>query len=711
MRSLPWLCASLLLSCAPAIEPSRLELNRTRLDFGTVEAGVGGFRTVLALRNPGEAAVHVTSLRLDPPAPELELEGLPIDEVAGGSRKLLTVVYRPLVDGTVSSVLRVETDDGLAPREVPIVGAALHLDAVVQLDSGASCPGTPGSLDFGTVTNGTTVSRQLVVESTGTGVIGVVRASVSPADAGFTVEGNARSLPPGTSGTLTVKYDPRIAGPLTGLITLETNSLALPKLEVPLCATGLVSALCVAPALLSFGDVAPGTSAVATVTASSCGNLPVTLTGAEQVQAATTGTGFSLRSDAGLPLTLDAGQSTSFELRFDSTSRVRARTQLRFTSSSLVTPEVLVNAGANLPPPCDARLDVTSLHFYKDLAWAQPLRLTNQGSTDCVIERLEILPLGSPFELDRQLELPAVLPGNGSIELVVKYLPAPTETQPATATLELELDWVHRVSLQGDPLPPPACHLVPGAALVDFGLIDPSVPAARILSLTNVGSAPCRLMGATTNRSELTASLVSTTVEPGGATAVTVSYTPAGAAVPVQGTLTLSSNDADEPQRRIPVSAGHVRCDPDCHCDATQTATYWRFPAQSGGSSITTAAPGQGAIWESCDPRRCSGSQVAVQVGRDAFLCAQPPPTCSGGLALDFVIDGWACVPCALIVQYGGLFGGVRVCAPAPNLSCAAGEAPTFDAARHAWSCQPTCDNGLYDQRIAPGGALVCVPC
>lgn len=698
--------AILVAACVPSAPP-QLTLNRDRLDFGEVEVG-GTYRLGVALTNPGSATLSVTQVGLEPPSAELELEGLPLEEIAAGNRGVLTVVYRPTGEAPLSALLRVEAADGQGPREVPVTGQAVRLDAVVQLKPGPGC-----ALDFGTVLSGDAGVREFTLESTGSGTIAVLKASVSPEDAGFTIEGlgDGLSLPRGQRGAFTVRYDPTRAGPQRGAVTLETSSFLLPRLEIPLCGTGLVSAVCATPAALSLGGVAPGASATGRLTVTSCGNLPVTLESARIVADPTAEAGFSLDPAPQLPLALTPGQSTVLAVRFDSTSTRTARSQVRLTSSSAVTPTVWVATGANLPPPCTATLAPTSLRFYKDLAPMQSVRLTNEGVTDCLIERLDIVPAGSEFALERELEFPAVLSARSSMELGVKYAPPSTSRTPTTATLQVELDWVHEVPLRGDPRPPPGCHLLPERPVLDFGLISGGGPVTRSLELTNVGADACGVQGITFDQLGFSAVLPSMWIAAQSRTSLAVSAT--AEASLVAATMTLSSNDRDHPHLAVPIITGHVRCDPSCACTAQQTPTYWRFSDQPYvASGLSPATSELGAFQESCDPKRCADRQVAVEVDRGVLQCVPEPPTCPAGQALEVQQgEGWGCVPCALIVQYGGLFGGQRACAPIPALTCSSGTVPTFDAKGRTWRCVATCNNGAYDQRRLADGTLVCVPC
>ncbi|MDP1824315.1 MAG: choice-of-anchor D domain-containing protein [Archangium sp.] len=695
----------LTLGCAP--KPG-LELNRDRLDFGEVEVG-GTYRAAVVLTNPGEASLKLDGISLVSPLSELELEGLPLAGVEPGGTAVVRVVYRPVAEGTVSAVLRIAAADGKGPRELPVVGRAAILSAAVQPEPGASCPGVAGSIDFGAVTNGDAGIRLVTVESTGTGSIAMLKATFSPPDAGFTVAGlaAARSLAPGQRATFTVRYDPTLPGPQSGTLTLETNSFLVPRIEIPICGTGLVPVLCASPANLAFGAVAPGTSSTVQLTATSCGNLPVTLRSALIVPDTATVGGFSLAPSQVLPQTLEPGQSTLIDVRFDSTSALTARSKVQLTSSSPVTPALFLPAGANLPPPCNATFGPTSLHFYKDLAASQPVSLTNKGNTDCLIERVEFLPAGADFVLERPLQLPAVLAARSTMEFTVNYVPPGTANTPTNATLELELDWVHEVQLRGDPRPPTGCHLVPHVRAIDFGLVAPVGTPSRELRLTNVGSDPCTIHGITFDTPGFSSFNPTTTVPPQGQTLITIGYV----GPTITARMTISSSDEDQPQLTLPVVTGHVRCDPNCACTAGQTPTFWRFSGSVGSAVTPSGNTTVGAYMESCDPKRCAAGEVAVEVDRGVIECAGVPPDCAAGTSFELQGREWACVPCALIVQYGSIFSGERACAPLPNLSCGSGLSPTFDAKGKAWRCISTCDNGLYDQRTLANGTLVCIPC
>jgi hypothetical protein len=160
--------------------------------------------------------------------------------------------------------------------------------------------------------------------------------------------------------------------------------------------------------------------------------------------------------------------------------------------------------------------------------------------------------------------------------------------------------------------------------------------------------------------------------------------------------------DAGNPDDGPPMDAGAVMTVVDAG------------PMPIADAGVATFEPDGGVH---CAMTRCGTAQVAVEdptsvYGSPNLICTSPPPRCSGGQWAQYTVSGhWICTDCSVLIHYGGIFGGVTRCAPAPTASqCGAGEVPTFDATQEAWQCAPKCDNGLYDQ-VMLAGVLVCVPC
>lgn len=90
--------------------------------------------------------------------------------------------------------------------------------------------------------------------------------------------------------------------------------------------------------------------------------------------------------------------------------------------------------------------------------------------------------------------------------------------------------------------------------------------------------------------------------------------------------------------------------------------------------------------------------------------CLEAPPACPSPSHLGRTATAWSCLNCEVVIQYGDLYGGKRVCVDRPRMACPSGQVPTLVFESASWECRATCDNGEYDQ-LQLGDRLVCVPC
>jgi hypothetical protein len=178
-----------------------------------------------------------------------------------------------------------------------------------------------------------------------------------------------------------------------------------------------------------------------------------------------------------------------------------------------------------------------------------------------------------------------------------------------------------------------------------------------------------------------------------------------------RGEVLIKSTDVEAPELEVPMfgfAGPLLPPPPEARCPEGQEITYRRYDTPAVASGVFDPATAQ-PFHQLCEDHGCMGSDVAIETGIGHFVCDDAPPECGEGQGLEYA-GGWRCVACDVVVQYGFIFNGLRVCAPPPNLSCQTGQVPTFDAEMRRWRCESTCDNGLYDRQTVDGD-IVCVPC
>jgi hypothetical protein len=132
------------------------------------------------------------------------------------------------------------------------------------------------------------------------------------------------------SVTLTVQYDPTTAGTASGQITISSNSTTGGTAVVALGGTGTAAnpQLTISAGSLSFGSVTVNTATTQTLTLTSAGTTPVTVS-----SVAITGAGFTLLGGS-FPVTLNPTQTLTLQLQFDPTTAGTLTGQITIRSNS-----------------------------------------------------------------------------------------------------------------------------------------------------------------------------------------------------------------------------------------------------------------------------------------------------------------------------------------------------------------------------------------
>ena len=216
---------------APA--PS-IALTPATLSFGSVVLGDTATLTA-QVRNAGTATLSVTGIALCSGS-SAEFGWSPAGplSIAPGQATTLTVTYQPTAAGTDSGCLAISSNDAASPvvnLGVGGIGVAQAVPAVVL---------SPDSVDFGTVTVGSSASRTASIQNTGTGPLSVTGISLcSGTSPEFAWSPSAPlTVAAGQSTTLTVTYRPTGAATDTGCIAIATNDPAKPVVNLQVTGAG-----------------------------------------------------------------------------------------------------------------------------------------------------------------------------------------------------------------------------------------------------------------------------------------------------------------------------------------------------------------------------------------------------------------------------------------------------------------------------------------
>jgi hypothetical protein len=284
--------------------------------FGNIQVG-GNSSQSETLTNTGGATVTISQAA--PSGPGFSISGLnPPVTLAINQSVTFNAIFAPTTAGPASGALSIVSDASNSPLSIPLSGTGLA--------PGALTP-NPTSLAFGSVQDGTSSSLSETLTNTGGSSLTISAATAS--GTGFSLSGLTVpvTLTAGQSASFTVLFSPTTSGAASGSVSITSNG-SNPNLSIPLSGTGVTQGdLTANPTSLAFGNVQVGTSKSLTDTLTNTGGSSLTISAATA-----SGTGFSL-SGLSLPLTLTAGQSTSFTVLFSPATSGAASGNVSITST------------------------------------------------------------------------------------------------------------------------------------------------------------------------------------------------------------------------------------------------------------------------------------------------------------------------------------------------------------------------------------------
>jgi len=537
-----------------------LRLSSTTLSFGQVAVGSTS-RLALTATNTGTDSFTITSARASTSQFSLSTPTLPLT-ISAGQTANLTISFSPASVSEVAGMISLSSSAS---------------QAILKLSGTGSAPGqlllNPSSINFGTVLVGGNQSQSATLTNTGSSSLVISQAAVSGAYfqlSGLTVP---VTLNPGESTQVIVSFAPQSGGPQSGSIVFTTDD-AVPVLQssvqrenfkrrssgkggatstgsdgvsITLSGTGMTPGqLAAAPTSVGFSNVQAGTSQNQTVTLNNSGGSSVSIS-----QALVTGSGFSL-SGISVPLTLAAGQSTTFTVSFAPQGAGTVNGNIALTSN-------VSNSTLNVPlsgtgvAPAALAANPSSLAFGNvsvGNSQQQTATLTNSGGTSVTIS--QAVASGAGYSLSG-LALPLNLAAGQSTSFTVALQAQSAGSVNGSVTITSNApNPTLTIPLSGTGTAPAALSANPTSLSFGSVQVGNSKQLSQVVSNTggaNLTISQYTFTGSGFNMSGFTPPL---TLTPGQSYTFTVTYAPqsAGAA---SGNISITSN-ASTPNLSIPWS-------------------------------------------------------------------------------------------------------------------------------------------------------------
>jgi hypothetical protein len=443
------------------------------------------------------------------------------------------------------------------------------------------------ALDFGLVFLGNTAERQVVVKNGGDGALSLASARPEPAGPPFAATPGSGLLQPGQSLSLRVAYTPLLEGGHTASLRLESDDPERPVLELPLSGRSepvptpqLVVCLpvdrddpdaeldCAPPHELDFGPVALVPLGVPQAARVVLRNLGRELLLVHAVAAAPgTSQEFYLEPEV-VELELEAYQEgqppaeAEFSLLYAPVDGGPDEGLFTITSNDPDDRVVELRArGVGIAPRiCTEPLTLEFGRVAIGHGATRTFSLGNCGLMDLTVGRIAFHDQSSPeFSFEGLPLTPFDLAPGEALDIAVRYTPANRGPDGGRVYLQSNDPSAETgyLMLQGEGTDDPVCDVEVSPARLNFGAVALGDSSSRTTTLSNVGTAECRVEAIAPPEGEGASGYTLTQLPitplvlgPGDARGFSVRYTPADPG-PHRAVVRVTTSDTEQPEQRV----------------------------------------------------------------------------------------------------------------------------------------------------------------
>jgi len=557
-----------------------LTANPSSLAFGNVQVGNSSSKSE-TLTNTGGASITISQASVS--GAGFSISGLTLPATLAASQSVtFAVKFTPATAGAVSGNLAIVSDAPGSPLNIALSGTGTTPGALSA---------SPTSLSFGNVQIGGSSAKSETLTNNGGTTINISQANVT--GAAYSVSGLTlpATLAAGQSVGFTVTFSPTTSGAANGNIAVVSDAPGSP-LNIALSGSGVTQGqITPNPTSLSFGNVLVGSSKTLSETLTNSGGSSLTISAASA-----SGTGFSL-SGLTLPMTLNAGQSTSFSVQFAPAATGGVSGNVRISSDGAnPTLNIALSGSGTTPGALSANPSILafgSVQVGSNSGLSETL--TNTGGSNVTISQAAVT--GNGFSVTG-LTLPATLTPNQSISFTVKF--APTTGGAVTGNLAVLSDAPGsplNIALSGTGVT--AGSLIANPASVNFGNVTVGNNKSVAVTVTNTGGSTVTISSASATGSgfSFNGPNLPATVGAGQSATFNAVFTPV-AAGSSSGNLTITS-DSNNPTLIVPLSGaglaqGQITPNPTSlsfgNVIVGSSLSLTQNLTNSGGASLTISA-------------------------------------------------------------------------------------------------------------------------
>jgi hypothetical protein len=577
------------------------------LDFGSFNVGTVMSKN-LTISNSGSADLIVSNYTFSGTngGDFSSTTPVPFTVPVGGSMPI-SVSCSPGAVGTRSGSIALASNDPTNPT----TSVALTANGVSPTISLA-----PTGVDFGKVLVGTTSnSTAIVVTNSGSATLtisNVVLGGSGAAQFQFAPGVLPVVIPPTSTSTFNVTFDPSTVGSFSGTLTFTSDDLSDMNAVVPLKGDGISPMIAIDQAALDFGAQLVGhTSTARTVTVSNNGTAPltlgqVTITGAQSADFAQVGA-------VSLPVTLQPGDTQPLGFVLTAASIGAEAATVTLASDDPKLPQVTVSLTgtgvSTVMSVSPATIDFGPVKA-PGSGTAQMIKITNSSGDPITLVAPTISgATASAFTVDSPA---GVLAPGASIQVAANFTAAMAGDYSATATLSASDATVPSatVMLSGKGI---SSLIVAAPSSLDFGMLLVGMTSAgTTVTLTNQSASSIQLMSVSSGDPSFVVSGVDTTnaIAPGATSVFSVAFAPTTPGSKTgQVAITLVGGSGTE----LNVMAVGTGTAPSPDLGGTVSSPDLGAGVSDGG---VVSSPDLGSSGGSTSPQKSAGCSCSIGAGK-----------------------------------------------------------------------------------------------
>jgi hypothetical protein len=447
-----------------------ISVSPASISFGSLVDGQSKSQPV-TITNTGTASLTVTQLGSTGSGVSVNGVATPLT-IAVGQSSSFNVLYAPQSAGNTSGSISVASNAPNSPATVAVSGSGVASTTTLGVG--------PTSLSFGNVSVGSSANQSVTVTNTGNSSTTISQINVSGQGLAVSGVSTPMTLTPGQSATLNVKFSPTAATSVNGSVSIVSQGGTT---SVAVTGSGVQGNLAVSPGSVSFSNVLTGSTNSQAVQVSNTGSASLTIT-----QANVTGSGFSTNG-LSLPITVAAGQSSSFNVQFVPQSAGTVTGSLSLVSNAANSPATVALSGSSLASTHTLSVSPSSLSFGSVSAGStstQLVTLTNSGNSSVAVS--QIAASGTGFAVTGA-SVPVTLAVGQSVSFSVQFSPSAAGTDSGSVSIVSNAtNSPASVTLSGSS-PAPTYTLSASASSLSFGSVNTGSSASQTVTLSNTGNA------------------------------------------------------------------------------------------------------------------------------------------------------------------------------------------------------------------------------